>query len=72
MFGARCTEVAMVNPAGVKSVSPRDSLGGAARFGVEIGTPENQPWAMRDFTLFDPSGVLWRVAQNIPARSGSE
>ena len=36
------------------------------RFGVRVGTPENQPWAMRDFTLFDPSGVLWRVAQNIP------
>jgi hypothetical protein len=21
---------------------------------------------MRDFVLFDPSGVLWRIAQNIP------
>jgi uncharacterized glyoxalase superfamily protein PhnB len=36
------------------------------RFGVRVGTPADQPWAMRDFTLFDPSGVLWRVAQNIP------
>jgi hypothetical protein len=35
------------------------------RFGVKVGEPEDQPWAMRDFTLFDPSGVLWRVAQNI-------
>ena len=34
------------------------------RFGVEVGAPENRPWAMRDFTLFDPSGVLWRIAQN--------
>ena len=34
------------------------------RFGVRVGTPEDQPWGMRDFTLFDPSGVLWRVAQN--------
>jgi len=25
---------------------------------------------MRDFTLFDPSGVLWRVAQNVPPRAG--
>ena len=41
----------------------------AARFGVRVGEPEDQPWAMRDFTLFDPSGVLWRVAQNIPAHS---
>jgi hypothetical protein len=37
----------------------------AERFTVKIGVPVNQPWAMRDFTLFDPSGVLWRVAQNI-------
>ena len=38
----------------------------AARFNVHVGEPENQPWAMRDFTLFDPSGVLWRIAQNTP------
>ncbi len=38
----------------------------AERFGVKIGAPEDRPWAMRDFTLFDPSGVLWRIAQNIP------
>ena len=38
----------------------------AGRFGVRIGEPANQPWAMRDFTLTDPSGVLWRIAQNIP------
>ncbi|MEO7432592.1 MAG: VOC family protein [Dokdonella sp.] len=37
------------------------------RFGVDIGEPEDRPWAMRDFTLTDPSGVLWRIAQNIPA-----
>lgn len=39
--------------------------GVAERFKVDIGTPQDQPWAMRDFTLFDPSGVLWRIAQNI-------
>jgi uncharacterized glyoxalase superfamily protein PhnB len=38
----------------------------AERFNVRVGEPEDQPWAMRDFTLFDPSGVLWRIAQNIP------
>ncbi len=37
----------------------------AERFNVKIGQPENRPWAMRDFTLFDPSGVFWRIAQNI-------
>jgi hypothetical protein len=43
--------------------------GVAARYGVEVGEPQDQPWAMRDFTLFDPSGVLWRVAQNIPRKA---
>jgi hypothetical protein len=44
--------------------------GVADRFGVRVGRPEDQPWGMRDFTLFDPSGVLWRVAQNVPPRAG--
>ncbi len=43
----------------------------AARYGVAVGEPQDQPWAMRDFTLFDPSGVLWRVAQNIPRAGGT-
>jgi len=30
----------------------------------------DQSWAMRDFTLFDPSGVLWRIAQNLPRPVG--
>ena len=38
----------------------------AEEFGVQIGEPEDRPWAMRDFTMTDPSGVLWRIAQNIP------
>ena len=38
----------------------------AAQYNVKIGEPEDQPWGMRDFVLFDPSGVLWRIAQNIP------
>jgi len=41
----------------------------AERFNVEIGRIEDRPWAMRDFTLFDPSGVLWRIGQNIPRPS---
>jgi uncharacterized glyoxalase superfamily protein PhnB len=35
------------------------------RFGVKLGSPEDRPWAMRDFTLHDPSGVLWRIGHNI-------
>ena len=38
----------------------------AERFGVRIGPLEDQPWGMRDFALFDPSGVLWRIAMNTP------
>ena len=37
------------------------------RFSVAIGTPADQPWGIRDFTLFDPTGVLWRIGQNIEA-----
>jgi len=40
------------------------------RFEVRMGSPEDQSWAMRDFTLFDPSGVLWRIAQNLPWSGG--
>ncbi len=46
------------------------TIGIEERFGVRIGMPEEQPWAMRDFTLFDPSGVLWRIAQNLPRSGG--
>jgi hypothetical protein len=36
----------------------------AARYGVEVTNIEAQPWRMRDFCLFDPSRVLWRIGQN--------
>lgn len=32
---------------------------------VRAEPPEDRPWRMRDFILFDPSGVLWRIAQDI-------
>ncbi|BCD86587.1 glyoxalase [Pseudomonas solani] len=35
------------------------------RYGVRAIPPEDQPWRIRDFILFDPSGVLWRIGQNI-------
>jgi hypothetical protein len=34
------------------------------RFGVRLVPPQDQPWGMRDFVIIDPSGVLWRIAQN--------
>lgn len=41
----------------------RDS-GISEKYGVKLSAIEQQPWHMRDFVLFDPSGVLWRIAQN--------
>ena len=38
----------------------------AERYGVRVLPPEQRAWRMRDFVLDDPSGVLWRVAQNTP------
>jgi hypothetical protein len=43
------------------------SLGVAREFGVGIGVPEDRPWGLRDFTLVDPTGVLWRIGHNLPA-----
>jgi catechol 2,3-dioxygenase-like lactoylglutathione lyase family enzyme len=37
----------------------------AATFGIPVEAPQDRPWGMRDFPLFDPSGVLWRIAQPI-------
>lgn len=45
----------------------RDS-GLASRYGVELGAVKLQPWGMREFVLHDPSGVLWRIAQNVSSR----
>ena len=36
----------------------------AGKYGVKVTEIERQPWRMRDFVLVDPSGVLWRIAQN--------
>jgi uncharacterized glyoxalase superfamily protein PhnB len=38
----------------------------AGRFGVKVGELKDQPWAMREFALWDPTGVLWLVAHNLP------
>lgn len=34
------------------------------KYGVKVTPLEDQPWRMRDFCLYDPSGVLWRIGQN--------
>lgn len=37
-----------------------------SRYGVRAAPPEDRPWGLRDFTLNDPCGVLWRIGQEIP------
>jgi len=37
----------------------------AKQFSVQLSEVADQPWGMRDFTLTDPSGVLWRIGQNV-------
>jgi uncharacterized glyoxalase superfamily protein PhnB len=37
-----------------------------AKYGVRAEPPADRPWGMRDFTIADPTGVLWRIAQNTP------
>ena len=39
--------------------------GVAAKYSVKITKIELQPWRMRDFCLIDPTGVLWRIGQNV-------
>ncbi|PCJ30206.1 MAG: glyoxalase [Gammaproteobacteria bacterium] len=37
----------------------------AAKYDIKITELETQPWAMRDFVINDPSGIIWRIGQNI-------
>jgi uncharacterized glyoxalase superfamily protein PhnB len=37
----------------------------AQKYGVKVTNIEERPWSIRDFTLNDPSGILWRIAQNM-------
>lgn len=39
--------------------------GVASKYGVKVTGIETQPWRMRDFCVADPSGVLWRIGQNV-------
>ena len=41
------------------------SSGVIDRYLVRAEAPEDRPWGMRDFVLFDPSGVLWRIGQSL-------
>jgi uncharacterized glyoxalase superfamily protein PhnB len=38
----------------------------AKKFSVRLSPPDDRPWGIRDFTLIDPTGVLWRIGHVIP------
>jgi uncharacterized glyoxalase superfamily protein PhnB len=37
----------------------------ASKYDTKTEPPEDRPWGIRDFVLVDPTGVLWRIGQNI-------
>lgn len=40
----------------------------AEMYAVRLEPPPQRPWGMKDFVLTDPSGVLWRIAENAPRK----
>ena len=38
-----------------------------AKYGVHAEPPADRSWGIRDFVIMDPTGVTWRVGQNIAA-----
>jgi uncharacterized glyoxalase superfamily protein PhnB len=44
----------------------------ASKYVVTAEPPADRSWGMRDFVLVDPTGVLWRIAQNIPAGTATD
>ncbi|HET7887150.1 MAG TPA: VOC family protein [Bradyrhizobium sp.] len=41
----------------------------AAKYGMKIDPPEDRSWGLRDFAFIDPTGVLWRIGADIPAKT---
>jgi catechol 2,3-dioxygenase-like lactoylglutathione lyase family enzyme len=48
-----------------------DAMGLAAKYGVLVEPPADRPWGLRDFVVVDPTGVLWRIGQNISSGGAS-
>jgi len=40
------------------------AAGLADRYATKLTPIVQQPWRMRDFCIYDPCGVEWRIAQN--------
>jgi catechol 2,3-dioxygenase-like lactoylglutathione lyase family enzyme len=37
----------------------------ATKYDVMVEPPADRSWGIRDFVIVDPTGVLWRIGQNI-------
>src|SRR5215471_14295158 len=37
-----------------------------SKYQVMLEPPAHRSWGLRDFVITDPTGVLWRIGQNIP------
>jgi len=42
-----------------------------SKYQVMLEPPADRSWGLRDFVIVDPTGVLWRIGQNIPDRQQS-
>ncbi len=47
-----------------------EAQGLPAKYGVIVEPPADRSWGIRDFVVVDPTGVLWRIGQNIPQVNG--
>ena len=47
-----------------------ETQGLAAKYGVRVEPPADRSWGLRDFVVIDPTGVLWRIGQNINQETG--
>jgi uncharacterized glyoxalase superfamily protein PhnB len=45
-----------------------EAQGIASKYGIKAEPPEDRDWGLRDFILVDPTGVLWRIGQDIPSK----
>jgi catechol 2,3-dioxygenase-like lactoylglutathione lyase family enzyme len=43
-----------------------------SKYEIVLEPPADRSWGLRDFVITDPSGVLWRIGQNIPDQSSTK
>ncbi len=42
-----------------------EAQGISSKYNVKAEPPEDRSWGLRDFVLVDPTGVCWRIGQDI-------